>query len=47
MFLETFISGVNEIVFAVGYTVIITSLAFLAGSVANTLIKRKKNQVSA
>ena len=47
MFLETFISGVNEIVFAVGYTVIITSLVFLGGSVANAIIKRKKNTVSA
>jgi len=46
MFLESFINGVNEIVFAVGYTVIITSLVFLGGSVANTLIKRKQNKVS-
>jgi len=46
MFLETFIAGVNEIVFAVGYTVIITSLVFLGASVANALIKRKQNKTS-
>lgn len=46
MFLETFTQAVNEVVFAAGYTIIITSLVFLGGSVANALIKRKQNKVS-
>ena len=44
--LETFTNAVNEIIFTVGYVVIVTSLVFLGGSVANTLIKRKQNKAS-